>query len=165
MIGCITPTAIEAAHFGAVEPTLKAIIGANAEDQRALLRQGKPCVSVGGLIASAEILAGDFDADGDIDGTNLATLADNPSLLDLLTFATTFGKTSGTFKYFYDGNGNVGQLVRADYEAIAAHYEYDPYGNTILATGDMAGANPYRFSTKSIDPLSLTYQDEEFTVS
>lgn len=36
---------------------------------------------------------GDFDTDGDVDGSDLATLAANPGLLDLATFAANFGKT------------------------------------------------------------------------
>ncbi|MCP4109682.1 MAG: hypothetical protein GY749_29880 [Desulfobacteraceae bacterium] len=35
--------------------------------------------------------------------------------------------------YFYDANGNVGQLVNATDGSIAAHYEYDPFGNIIKA--------------------------------
>ncbi|MGE0083290.1 MAG: hypothetical protein AB7S75_02585 [Desulfococcaceae bacterium] len=37
--------------------------------------------------------------------------------------------------YFYDGNGNVGQLVNATGVTIAAHYEYDPFGNLITSYG------------------------------
>ncbi len=40
-----------------------------------------------------ELYAGDFDADGDVDGSDLATLAANPGLLDLATFAANFGRT------------------------------------------------------------------------
>jgi len=57
----------------------------------------------------------------------------------------------GSYAYFYDGNGNVGQMVNNIGGAIAAHYEYDPYGNSILATGSQAAGNPYRFSTKYLD--------------
>jgi YD repeat-containing protein len=49
----------------------------------------------------------------------------------------------------YDANGNVGQLVEnTTGHPLTAHYEYDPYGNTIAATGPYAAANPWRFSTK-----------------
>jgi hypothetical protein len=36
---------------------------------------------------------GDFDEDGDVDGTDLARLAANPSLLDVFSFAAHFGRT------------------------------------------------------------------------
>ncbi|NLX23283.1 MAG: RHS repeat-associated core domain-containing protein, partial [Phycisphaerae bacterium] len=57
--------------------------------------------------------------------------------------------------YFYDGNGNVGQLLAYDATgptvnaAPAAKYEYDPYGQLIAHT-DTVG-NPFRFSTKWLD--------------
>jgi RHS repeat-associated protein len=56
-----------------------------------------------------------------------------------------------THNYLYDGNGNVGQMINSSGGAIDAHYEYDPYGNSIVATGILAATNPYRFSTKYLD--------------
>lgn len=53
--------------------------------------------------------------------------------------------------YCYDGNGNVGQLISAADGSIAGHYEYDPYGNAILADGTEAENNSFRFSTKYFD--------------
>jgi len=53
----------------------------------------------------------------------------------------------------YDGNGNVTALVKADGAGLTAQYEYGPFGELLRATGPMAKANPFRFSTK--------YQDEE----
>ena len=65
------------------------------------------------------------------------------------------GGSSHSYWFFYDANGNVGQLIRASDRSLAAHYEYDPYGNTIVATGPdggvLARANPFRFSTKHYD--------------
>jgi RHS repeat-associated protein len=53
----------------------------------------------------------------------------------------------------YDGNGNVAALANAADGTVSANYEYDPFGQVIRATGPMAKANPFRFSTK--------YQDDE----
>jgi len=59
--------------------------------------------------------------------------------------------------YFYDSNGNVGQLVSYDSTgpmvaaAPAAHYEYDLYGGLLTCTGSYATENPFRFSTKWLD--------------
>jgi RHS repeat-associated protein len=59
--------------------------------------------------------------------------------------------TSGTHFAAYDGNGNVTGLVSASNGNVSANYEYDPFGQTIRATGDMALLNPFRFSTKYTD--------------
>jgi RHS repeat-associated protein len=53
----------------------------------------------------------------------------------------------------YDGNGNVSVLAKGVDGSIAARYEYGPFGEVVRATGAMAKANPFRFSTK--------YQDDE----
>ncbi|MCP4105424.1 MAG: hypothetical protein GY749_07795 [Desulfobacteraceae bacterium] len=65
--------------------------------------------------------------------------------------ATLDNSASVVYYYFYDANGNVGQLVNATDGSIAAHYEYDPFGNVIKAEGEYRGSNPYRFSTKFFD--------------
>ncbi|MCP4369461.1 MAG: RHS repeat-associated core domain-containing protein, partial [Deltaproteobacteria bacterium] len=114
---------------------------------------------VGGLMASVEILAGDFDGDGVIDGADLAELANNPDLMDLSIFSANFGKenssSSGTnyvlHYYLYDGNGNVGQLVESVNGDVVAHYEYDAFGKVSVAKGTQTVNNPYQFSTKYSD--------------
>ena len=74
------------------------------------------------------------------------------------TAGTTTTSDDRTFLYTYDANGNVGQLTEttsgANYGTLAAKYEYDPYGNAIVASGNYAAANPYRFSTKPFDGLT-----------
>jgi RHS repeat-associated protein len=54
-------------------------------------------------------------------------------------------------KYYptYDGNGNISEYLAAN-GAPAAHYEYDPFGNTVVNT-DATGQFAYRFSTKPLD--------------
>jgi RHS repeat-associated protein len=49
----------------------------------------------------------------------------------------------------YDGNGNVSEYLGQDGTA-AAHFEYDPFGNTTVSSGDIAQF-AYRFSTKPLD--------------
>ena len=51
----------------------------------------------------------------------------------------------------YDGNGNLCQVVDGSDGSIDAHYEYDPYGREILASGAYAEDSPWRFSTKYLD--------------
>jgi len=53
----------------------------------------------------------------------------------------------------FDGNGNVAALADAGSTNILAQYEYGPFGEVLRATGPLAKANPFRFSTK--------YQDDE----
>ncbi|MGO8931763.1 MAG: RHS repeat domain-containing protein [Limisphaerales bacterium] len=53
----------------------------------------------------------------------------------------------------FDGNGNVVGLVKGADGTVSAQYEYGPFGEVIRATGPMAKASPFRFSTK--------YQDDE----
>jgi RHS repeat-associated protein len=51
----------------------------------------------------------------------------------------------------FDGNGNVVALVNASDGTVSAQYEYGPFGEVLRATGSMARANPFRFSTKYLD--------------
>jgi RHS repeat-associated protein len=51
----------------------------------------------------------------------------------------------------YDGNGNVMGLVNATDGTWSARYEYGPFGEVVRATGAMAAANPFRWSTKIQD--------------
>ena len=56
-----------------------------------------------------------------------------------------------THHYFYDANGNVGQLVAVDDGGVAAAYEYDPYGKIIASKGEFVENNSFKFSTKYYD--------------
>ena len=63
----------------------------------------------------------------------------------------------------YDGTGNMATLVNAGTGAVAASYDYSPFGETIKATGDYAARNPFRFSTKYTDQESgLIYYGYRF---
>jgi RHS repeat-associated protein len=59
--------------------------------------------------------------------------------------------TGEAYNYLYDVNGNVGQLIDSDDGSIVAHYEYDPFGILLKATGLLVNENPLRFSTKYYD--------------
>jgi RHS repeat-associated protein len=58
--------------------------------------------------------------------------------------------------YTCDGNGNISEVLDATGEP-QAHYEYDPFGNTTVATGAWADSNEWRFSTKPFDAASGLY--------
>jgi RHS repeat-associated protein len=64
--------------------------------------------------------------------------------------------------YHADGNGNVTALIATN-QAVVARYLYDPYGNQLAATGPLAEANLYRFSSKEWHPPSgLVYYGYRF---
>jgi len=56
-----------------------------------------------------------------------------------------------TYQAGYDGNGNVVSLIKASTGTVSASYEYDPFGNPLILTGEYAVQNPFRFSTKYVD--------------
>jgi RHS repeat-associated protein len=60
------------------------------------------------------------------------------------------GGTTTAYHYHYDGNGNVTEITD-NTGSSAATYRYDAFGNTLLATGNYAAQNRYRFSTKPLD--------------
>jgi RHS repeat-associated protein len=52
----------------------------------------------------------------------------------------------------YDGNGNVTALFdMAEQGAVAAQYEYGPFGEPLVVSGPYAEVNPIRWSTKYVD--------------
>ena len=55
-------------------------------------------------------------------------------------------KDSATYIPAYDANGNIMEYVSTD-GTVAAHREYDPFGGTVVATGDV-DAFSHWFSTK-----------------
>jgi RHS repeat-associated protein len=68
----------------------------------------------------------------------------------LLSMTRISGGISNTYFYCMDGNGNVTDMVDADGNNVA-HYEYGPFGETLVATGPMALINHFRYSTKYWD--------------
>jgi RHS repeat-associated protein len=55
------------------------------------------------------------------------------------------------YGYFYDANGNIGQMIDTDDGSVKASYEYCPFGNVIKNSGILANDNAFRFSTKCQD--------------
>jgi RHS repeat-associated protein len=64
--------------------------------------------------------------------------------------------STGTYYPTYDGNGNVSEYLDAT-GTVVAHYEYDPFGRTTVATGAKAQDFTHRFSTKPLDPTTGLY--------
>jgi RHS repeat-associated protein len=63
---------------------------------------------------------------------------------------------ASVYHYTYDANGNVSEVL-SNSGSIAAHYEYTPFGATLVASGTYAPLNEYRFSTKPLDGASGLY--------
>lgn len=59
-------------------------------------------------------------------------------------------KGTNAYAVAYDANGNVSEYL-ADNGTVAAHYEYSPFGETIVASGVIADSFAHRFSTKFTD--------------
>ncbi|OGV77727.1 MAG: hypothetical protein A3K18_11815 [Lentisphaerae bacterium RIFOXYA12_64_32] len=64
--------------------------------------------------------------------------------------------SSGTYFPTFDANGNVSEYLDST-GAAAAHYEYDPFGGTTVASGDHAADFAHRFSTKFLDTETALY--------
>jgi len=53
----------------------------------------------------------------------------------------------------YDGNGNVSEYINQN-GTMAAHFEYDPFGNLTVDANNNASSFPCRFSTKPQDAVT-----------
>lgn len=56
-------------------------------------------------------------------------------------------KDSATYIPAYDANGNVTEYVSTN-GTIASHYEYSPFGETVIQSGLLSNVFSFRFSTK-----------------
>ena len=48
---------------------------------------------------------------------------------------------------FYDANGNISKYVSESGEVVA-HYDYSPFGEPLVASGELAATFSHQFSTK-----------------
>jgi RHS repeat-associated protein len=67
----------------------------------------------------------------------------------LLSVTDVLGST--THFAAFDGNGNVGGLVKAIDGTFTAKYDYNAFGEPVLIEGAFAIVNPFRFSSKFTD--------------
>ena len=65
-------------------------------------------------------------------------------------------RSDGTFFPCYDANGNITDYVDGN-GTVRAHYEYSPFGETIVQSGDLAHTFRFRFSTKYWDEETRSY--------
>ncbi len=57
----------------------------------------------------------------------------------------------------YDANGNVSEYIDESGEVVA-HYDYSPFGETLIESGDLASTFTHRFSTKPWCPITGLYE-------
>jgi hypothetical protein len=89
------------------------------------------------------------DTDVDIDGTSIwAIIRCDATAPDRFGDECVDSDLDSILKF--DANGNVGPLINADANVVAA-YTYDPFGNVTEMAGAEAAENPWRFSTKPIE--------------
>ena len=74
----------------------------------------------------------------------------------LLSMTVSGSAADETYLYQYDGNGNVIGLVDASGN-LAAEYEYGPFGETVAASGYVAGLNNFRFGGMYLNPETGSY--------
>ena len=86
-------------------------------------------------------------------GQDLSGTMDQAGGVGGLIMLTTHANPNTNCFVSYDGNGNITALLDGAAGAVVARYEYNAFGGIIRATGPLAKANPFRFSTK--------YHDEE----
>ena len=53
-----------------------------------------------------------------------------------------------TYLPTYDANGNISEYIDSSDGTIAAHYDYSPFGEQLVASGPLAASFTHRFSTK-----------------
>ena len=62
-------------------------------------------------------------------------------------------RADGVFLPTYDANGNVSEYVTTNGE-IVAHYDYSPFGEPLVASGELASTFTHQFSTKPYCPVT-----------
>jgi len=98
-------------------------------------------------------LSGSLESAGGIGG--LLALSDHSTL-------NSSSSQLSSFYFHSDGNGNVTALVDTN-QNVVARYLFDPFGNTLSATGPKADLNKYRFSSKEAQSQSgLVYYGYRF---
>ena len=65
-------------------------------------------------------------------------------------------KDSATYVPAWDGNGNIMEYVSED-GSLAAHYEYSPFGETVIQSDPVADTFAFRFSIRHFDAEASLY--------
>ena len=79
------------------------------------------------------------------------------SITNSFNSSTPNSSTHQLFFTTYDAKGNISEYVSTNGE-IVAHYDYSPFGETLIETGDLAATFTHRFSTKPWCPVTGLYE-------
>ena len=91
---------------------------------------------------------GNVQVHGEADAAAVVTVNENPTW------------RSGEYFYgeaylpTYDANGNISEYIDSSDGSVAAHYDYSPFGETLVASGPLAASFTHRFSTKPWCPVT-----------
>jgi uncharacterized protein RhaS with RHS repeats len=99
------------------------------------------------LQAIARFVYDQWDLISEFDGSNLPIRSYNWGITGLLSI----NESGVAYQVGYDGSGNVTLLVNSSTGAIAGAYDYDPFGVNIMAAGNYAANNPFRYSAQYTD--------------
>ena len=66
-------------------------------------------------------------------------------------------RSSSLYLPTYDANGNISEYVTTNGEVVA-HYDYSPFGETLVQSGYLADTFTHRFSTKPWCPVTGLYE-------
>ncbi len=90
-------------------------------------------------------------------GTDLSGSPQGAGGVGGLLSSTKHEAPSTTHYACYDGNGNLTAYVDAATVAKSATFDYDPFGNTVVAEGANLADLKFRFSTKYLDETGMYY--------
>ena len=109
------------------------------------------------LVSTTKFIYDGWNVMAEIDGSNVLIRSNVRYGQELL-----FVQQGGNVNQFgHDGNRNVGVVVRNG--QVVASYDYDPFGQTIVATGSYARQNPWRFSDEyTDDETGLVYYGHRY---
>jgi RHS repeat-associated protein len=119
------------------------------------------------MIAELDALNGSAPIRTHVWGLDLSGTLSGAGGVGGLLFTDSHLSSPSTHASSYDGNGNLISLVDMNTGTTTATYEYSPFGETLIADGPAATANPFQFSTKYTDPETnfLYYGFRYFTPS
>jgi RHS repeat-associated protein len=99
------------------------------------------------LQSTTKFVYEDWDLLAEIDANN-ALIRDYTRGGRQLVF---IGAETNVYEVGYDGNENVGAVMNANTGELSASYDYDPFGQTLRAVGELSSKNPFRFSNYYTD--------------